>query len=95
VNLFARKSIDELRAQAFAEEEHGLRRGEFIAWIIGWDLILEYLLGIKESARFNNIAVVVKVTVVLMFIMAGGYFLFRNSEPRFRCWASLFQSVLC
>lgn len=26
VNLFARKSIDELRAQAFAEEEHGLRR---------------------------------------------------------------------
>jgi APA family basic amino acid/polyamine antiporter len=251
VNLFARKSIDELRAQAFAEEEHGLRRalsatnlvalgigaiigtgifvltgsaaaqyagpaivisfivagigcafaglcyaefaamipiagsaytysyatlGEFIAWIIGWDLILEYLfgaatvavgwsgyvvsflrdvgvdippqwanapgldlvqvpgsetwvqvtpqlgeqllaqginiatlpqatgvfnivaavaialvstllvIGIKESARFNNIAVVVKVTVVLMFIMAGGYFLFRNPELASTNW---------
>ena len=245
VNLFARKSIDELRAQAFAEEEHGLRRaltatnlvalgigaiigtgifvltgsaaaqyagpaivisfivagigcafaglcyaefaamipiagsaytysyatlGEFIAWIIGWDLILEYLfgaatvavgwsgyvvsflrdvgvdippqwanapgldlvqvpgsetwvqvttqlgeqllaqginiatlpqatgvfnivaavaialvstllvVGIKESARFNNLAVVIKVTVVLMFILAGSYYLLRNPE---------------
>ena len=251
VNLFARKSIDELRAQAFAEEDHGLKRalsatnlvalgigaiigtgifvltgsaaaqyagpaivisfiiagigcafaglcysefasmipiagsaytygyatlGELIAWIIGWDLILEYLfgaatvavgwsgyvvsflrdlgvhvppqwynppglelvqvpgsdawvqttpqlgeqllsqginiatlphatgvfnlvaavaiglvslllvLGIKESARFNNLAVVVKVSVVLMFILAGGYFLLQNPERAADNW---------
>jgi APA family basic amino acid/polyamine antiporter len=109
--------------------------GEFIAWIIGWDLILEYLfgsatvavgwsgyvvslleyfhihipaaisqspfifehgewkltgaiinfpaifivalmttllvIGIKESARFNNIIVIVKVIVILLFIGFG------------------------
>ncbi len=111
--------------------------GEFIAWIIGWDLILEYLfaastvsvgwsgyvtnflnenlhlaipasltnapldfktgtgwvttgayinlpavliivlmtilliIGIKESARFNNIIVIIKVTVILLFIFLG------------------------
>lgn len=109
--------------------------GEFIAWIIGWDLILEYLfgsatvavgwsgyitsflgdigihlpasisqspfifehgkwistgaiinfpavfiigmmttllvIGIKESAKFNNIIVIIKVTVILLFIGFG------------------------
>ena len=109
--------------------------GEFVAWIIGWDLILEYLfgsatvavgwsgyvvsflndigwhlppqicqspfayditgwhhtgaiinfpamfiiilmttllvIGIKESARFNNFIVIVKVTVILLFIGFG------------------------
>lgn len=110
--------------------------GEFIAWIIGWDLILEYLfaastvavgwsgyvvsflkdlkitipaniasapleyssqtgfkltgslinfpamfivivitcvllIGIKESARFNNLIVLIKVTVILLFIGFG------------------------
>jgi basic amino acid/polyamine antiporter, APA family len=109
--------------------------GEFIAWIIGWDLILEYLfgsatvavgwagyvtsfladwgivipasmsqspivfdhtgyhasgaiinfpavfivalmttllvIGIKESAKFNNVIVLVKVTVILLFIGFG------------------------
>jgi len=109
--------------------------GEFVAWIIGWDLILEYLfgsatvavgwagyvtsflsdfgivmppamcqspfifdhtgwhmsgsfinfpavfivalmttllvVGIKESAKFNNIIVLVKVTVILLFIGFG------------------------
>ena len=109
--------------------------GEFIAWIIGWDLILEYLfgsatvavgwsgyvvsflndigwhlppqicqspfaydingwhqtgaiinfpamfiialmttllvIGIKESARFNNFIVIIKVTVILLFIGFG------------------------
>ena len=109
--------------------------GEFIAWIIGWDLILEYLfgsatvavgwsgyvtsflsdlhihlpasicqspfifehgkwistgavvnfpavfviammttllvVGIKESARFNNIIVIIKVAVILLFIGFG------------------------
>jgi APA family basic amino acid/polyamine antiporter len=109
--------------------------GEFVAWIIGWDLILEYLfasstvavgwsgymvsflyslgipipeqfskaplafdeagwhttgavfnlpavfivvlvssilvLGIKESARFNNVIVYIKIAVILLFIIFG------------------------
>jgi basic amino acid/polyamine antiporter, APA family len=28
----------------------GLQRGEFIAWIIGWDLILEYAFGATAGA---------------------------------------------
>jgi APA family basic amino acid/polyamine antiporter len=115
--------------------------GEFVAWIIGWDLILEYLfasstvavgwsghtqdflgefglrlpaalsqapikyvsggsfqptgalfdlpaaaivvfltcllvIGIKESATFNNVMVIVKVTVLLAVIGFGAWFLF-------------------
>lgn len=114
--------------------------GEFIAWIIGWDLILEYLfgastvavgwsgyvvsflkdygviipaylsnapfvhdpeagwqttgalinfpavfivgvvttllvVGIRESARFNNAIVVLKLTVLLLFIGFGAYYI--------------------
>jgi APA family basic amino acid/polyamine antiporter len=103
--------------------------GEFVAWIIGWDLVLEYALGAatvgvswssylnellsqygysfpakyilspseggivnipaiiivsllsllllrgtKDSARVNNILVVVKIIVVLMFIILGWNF---------------------
>ena len=111
--------------------------GEFIAWIIGWDLVLEYAVGaatvsiswsryfgkflegfdihlpekymvgqwdggminlpavfiviltslllIKgthESAKFNTFIVVVKVTVVLIFILLGwGYINYSNYVP--------------
>jgi len=103
--------------------------GEFLAWIIGWDLILEYTLavsavavgwsgyfqsllsgfglglpdilvkdpsqggivnlpavliilfltwllarGVKESARFNNIIVFLKIAIVLLFILVGAFY---------------------
>jgi APA family basic amino acid/polyamine antiporter len=251
VNLFARKSIDELQADAFAEGEHSLKRalgpwnlvslgigaiigtgifvltgtaaanyagpalvvsfviagigcafaglcyaefasmipiagsaytygyatlGELIAWIIGWDLILEYLfaaatvavgwsgyvvsflrdvginiapewanatgarlvqlpdtdtwvpitnqlttqlgttgidiaslpqatgvfnfvaafaivaltallvLGIRESARFNNVIVAIKLSVVVAFILAGAYWIMGNTATAVDNW---------
>ena len=99
--------------------------GEVVAWIIGWDLILEYslasstvalgwgatavsllgdmgvtipasittapfnlpaalvvlvitgllVLGVRESARTNTVIVVIKLTVLAMFIVAGSFYL--------------------
>lgn len=106
--------------------------GELVAWIIGWDLILEYslggvavsigwsgyfvnllagvginvpvwmsgapgsvpgaiinipammivllltavlIVGVKESARFNNVMVAIKLTVVVFFICVGMFFI--------------------
>ncbi len=118
--------------------------GEFVAWIIGWDLILEYLfsgaavavswsaaiqgllaefgitipsvvgqapfaldhghitatgaiinlpavfisvaltvilvIGIRESARFNNTMVFIKVGVLLVLIVYGAWWIFRHLE---------------
>jgi APA family basic amino acid/polyamine antiporter len=36
------------------------------------------ILGIKESARFNNVAVSIKLAVVAAFIVAGGYYVFTH-----------------
>jgi APA family basic amino acid/polyamine antiporter len=110
--------------------------GEFVAWIIGWDLVLEYALGAatvavswsqyvdkflanygihipqsilgpwdtkpgiinlpsilisllslllmrgtKESASLNNILVILKVTVVIVFIGLGWGLLTTNHTP--------------
>lgn len=45
------------------------------------------VLGIKESARFNNAIVFVKLAVIVAFILAGGYFLFRNPEVAGENWS--------
>lgn len=103
--------------------------GEFIAFLIGWNLILEYLvgnmvvaiswsgyfkallsnfginlyfiknfdffafsislfvsfiilLGIKETARFNNILVIIKILILLFFVIIGLPFVnFNNFQP--------------
>jgi APA family basic amino acid/polyamine antiporter len=44
------------------------------------------VIGIRETARFNNVIVAIKLFVVLAFILAGGYYLFRNPELAARNW---------
>ncbi|GEO02337.1 amino acid transporter [Adhaeribacter aerolatus] len=38
------------------------------------------VIGIQESAKFNNFIVFIKLFVVFAFVLAGGYFIFRNPE---------------
>ncbi len=42
--------------------------------------------GIKESARFNNAAVVVKLAVVGLFILAGGYYVLTHLPQAIDNW---------
>ena len=42
--------------------------------------------GMSESAKFNNIAVFIKVGVVLLFILAGANYLFDNPEEAAANW---------
>jgi APA family basic amino acid/polyamine antiporter len=44
------------------------------------------VVGMRESARFNNAIVVVKLAVVMAFILAGAYFLFGNPELAAKNW---------
>lgn len=44
------------------------------------------VIGISESAKFNNFIVFVKVAVVLIFLLAGVYFLFRHPAVAQRNW---------
>ncbi len=42
--------------------------------------------GIKESARFNNLAVVVKLAVIILFILAGGYYILADLPTAMANW---------
>ena len=44
------------------------------------------VVGIKESARFNNAIVAIKLFVVLAFILAGGWYLLRNPSVAAENW---------
>lgn len=44
------------------------------------------IVGIQESARFNNFIVFIKLFVVLAFILAGGYYLLRNPAVAAQNW---------
>ena len=44
------------------------------------------VIGIRESARFNNVIVAVKLAVVLAFILAGGYYILRNPAIAAENW---------
>jgi APA family basic amino acid/polyamine antiporter len=42
--------------------------------------------GIKESASFNNAIVIIKLTVILMFILAGAYWIFGHRAETIDNW---------
>jgi len=42
--------------------------------------------GIKESARFNNVAVIIKLTVVGLFILAGGWYVLQHLPQAVDNW---------
>jgi APA family basic amino acid/polyamine antiporter len=44
------------------------------------------VIGIKESANFNSVIVIVKLAIVGVFIVLGGYFLFQHPALAFHNW---------
>jgi APA family basic amino acid/polyamine antiporter len=44
------------------------------------------VLGIKESARFNNVAVIIKLSVVALFILGGGYYVLTHMDQAIDNW---------
>ena len=44
------------------------------------------VIGIKESANFNSAIVIIKVTIVCIFLVVGGYFLFQHPAVASANW---------
>ncbi len=44
------------------------------------------VIGIKESANFNSAVVIIKVTIVCVFLVVGGWFLFKHPEVASTNW---------
>src|SRR6266566_4221050 len=77
--------------------------GELVAWIIGWDLIIEYavgnvalitivlVIGIRESATTNTMMVLLKLVVLGFFVAVGwSYMRIENFHPFFpNGWAGV------
>jgi basic amino acid/polyamine antiporter, APA family len=51
-----------------------------IAMLIVFVITVILVIGIKESANFNSAIVMIKLAVVGIFLVIGGYFLFRHPE---------------
>lgn len=59
----------------------------FVALVAIAVLTTLLVIGIKESARFNNGIVIVKLSVILMFIVAGAWFILRNPATAADNWS--------
>jgi len=57
-----------------------------IAMIIVMVITAILVIGIKESANFNSAIVIVKLAIVGIFLVVGGYFLFRHPEVARMNW---------
>ena len=44
------------------------------------------VLGIKESARFNNVAVAIKLSVVVLFLLGGGWYVLTHMDQAVDNW---------
>ena len=77
-----RQLLSSLDAQGIAIESlpHVTGVFNFVAMVVIAVLTIILAIGIKESARVNNVIVVIKLTVILMFILAGAWFVFGNPE---------------
>ena len=51
-----------------------------IAMVIVMFITMILVIGIKESANFNSAIVFIKLSVVAIFLVIGGYFLFRHPD---------------
>ncbi len=84
-----RQLTDSLADQgvALASLPHATGIFNIVAMVAITVLTAILVVGIKESARFNNAIVLVKLTVILMFILAGAWYVFRNPATASDNWS--------
>jgi APA family basic amino acid/polyamine antiporter len=56
------------------------------AFLVCIALALLLVVGVSESAKFNNVIVAIKVTVLTAFILVGGFILFQNYDQFAHNW---------
>jgi basic amino acid/polyamine antiporter, APA family len=56
------------------------------AFLVCFSLAMLLVVGVSESARFNNAIVAIKVTVLVAFILVGGFILLRNLPTYLPNW---------
>jgi basic amino acid/polyamine antiporter, APA family len=56
------------------------------AFLVCLALALLLVIGVSESARVNNVIVAIKVTVLVAFILVGGFILLRNYDAFAHNW---------
>ena len=66
--------------------QHATGLFNLVAILVVLAITTVLVIGIKESANLNSVIVVVKLGIVGIFIVIGGFFLFRHPELAFRNW---------
>ena len=66
--------------------QHATGLFNLVAILVVLAITTVLVIGIKESANLNSVIVVVKLGIVGIFIVIGGYFLLRHPELAFRNW---------
>ncbi len=56
------------------------------AFLVCMALALLLVIGVSESAKFNNVIVAIKVTVIVAFILVGGYMVISNYSELSQNW---------
>ena len=73
--------------------QHATGYFNLVAILVSCVITTILVIGIKESANFNSAIVIVKLTIVGIFLVLGGYFLFKHPALGHAQLASVYSAV--